>query len=112
MIYESAILAHADLDDEKVARIKSIVSEVVTANQGEILVDEDWGVRTLAQPTERNVRKGHYLYFMYKSGPNANLEMDRRFRISEDVIRSLIVQLGEDRHQPDFMKSHKNPFAS
>lgn len=110
MIYETGILAHADLDDERLGRIKSIVSEVVSQNQGEILVDEDWGVRTLAQ-SSNNLKKGHYLYFMFKSGPKANLEMDRRLGISEDVVRNLIIKLGDDRDQQKLVKSHKQPFA-
>ena len=111
MIYEAAVLAQADLGDEKLATIKSIVSNLVQEYKGEILVNDDWGVRTFAQPLARGRKKGHYLYFMYKSDTNMNLELDRRLGISEDIFRSLIVKLGNDDDQATLVKDYKSPFA-
>jgi small subunit ribosomal protein S6 len=111
MIYEVAILAHADLDDERLNGVKSIINSVVKENDGEVLIGDDWGVRTLAQPTESGIKRAQYLYFMYKSKGTANIEIQRRLGLSEEVVRSMVILLGEDRFQEKFVKAHKSPFG-
>lgn len=109
MIYESAVLAHADTNDEQLASIKAIINSVVTDNKGEVLIDDDWGIRTLAQPTEKKIRRGRYLYFVYRSNQKANAEIDRRLRINENAVRSIIVLLGTDDQKDAFVKGYKCP---
>ncbi|MBF0313004.1 MAG: 30S ribosomal protein S6 [Oligoflexia bacterium] len=109
MIYETAVLAQADTNDEKLASIKGIVTSVVAESNGEILIDDDWGVRTLAQPTEKRAKRGRYLYFMYRSNNKANAEIERKMRINENVIRSMIVQLGDEHQQENLVKNYKCP---
>ncbi|MBF0206686.1 MAG: 30S ribosomal protein S6 [Oligoflexia bacterium] len=110
MIYESAVLAHADTNDEQLASIKAIITGVVTDHKGEILVNDDWGVRALAQPTEKKAKRGHYLYFMYRTTEDCpNPEIDRRLHINESVIRSIIVQLGHNSLQEELVKNYKCP---
>jgi small subunit ribosomal protein S6 len=110
MIYEVAVLVKPEIGEERLASVKSLVSNLVQEVKGEILIQEDWGVRTFAQPLAGGKRKGHYLYTMYKAGSDANRELDRRLSISEDVMRNLIVKMGPDAVQADLVKKHKNPF--
>lgn len=111
MLYETAVLAQADTNDEKLASIKAIVTSVVNENSGEILIDDDWGVRHLAQPTEKKAKRGRYLYFMYRSNEHANAEIDRRLRINENIIRSMIIKLGPDKLKENLVKTYKSPWS-
>lgn len=111
MIYEAAVLAQADTNDEQLASIKAIVAGIVGDQKGDILIDEDWGIRALAQPTEKKAKRGRYLYFMYRSLESANAEIDRRLRINENVIRSMVIRLGPDSCKDALLKDFRSPLA-
>jgi ribosomal protein S6 len=110
MIYEAAILSKAEITDDKVQVLKTLVGQVIQEFEGEILLADDWGVRTFPRSIERGKSKGRYLYFMYKGKTGVNLELERKLKISEDVVRSLIVKMGEDRFEADYVKTYVFPF--
>jgi small subunit ribosomal protein S6 len=110
MIYEAAILAKADLDEPRLTSVKTMFSQVVEESKGSLLVNEDWGVRTLAQVSEKGVKTGHFLYFMYQADGAVNAELTRKLGISEDVHRSTIIQLGQDSKKEAILKAFKSPF--
>jgi len=112
MIYETAIVADAGLSDDAVEKLKNTVQGVISESNGEVLVNDDWGVRTFAQPTDRGVAKGRYVYLMYKANSSVNAELERRFGINENVLKYLIVKMGEDKHQENIVKGYKAPSFS
>ena len=109
MIYETAFVVRPDASEEVVAGIKNSLGEAFKQFNAEILITDSWGVKSFAQPTESGLRKGAYHYFMYKGAGDLNAEIERRFRINENMVRFLIVKLGEDKHQADIVKDYKNP---
>jgi small subunit ribosomal protein S6 len=109
MIYETALVLRTDIDEATANSVKAIVTDVVTNAKGEILVNDDWGVKTFPQTLGNNHKKGHYVYFMYKANTQVNNELERRFRINENIIRSLIVKLGEDKAQEAIVKKYATP---
>ena len=46
---------------------------------------------------------------MYKGAGNLNAEIERKFRINENLVRHMIIKLGDDKHQAEIVKSYKNP---
>src|SRR6476620_4202143 len=104
MIYETAFVVRPDASEEVVATIKTALNDVFKEYGAEVLVNDSWGVKTFAQPTESGLKKGAYHYFMYKGAGNLNTEIERRFRINENLVRHLIIKLGEDKHQADIVK--------
>jgi small subunit ribosomal protein S6 len=109
MIYETALVLRTDIDEATANSVKAIVTDVVTNAKGEILVNDDWGVKTFPQTLGNNHKKGHYVYFMYKANTQVNSELERRFRINENIIRSLIVKLGEDKAKDALVKKYATP---
>lgn len=109
MIYETAFVVRPDASEEAVNSVKSTLAEAFKEYGAEVLVNDSWGVKTFAQPTESGLKKGAYHYFMYKGAGNLNAEIERRFRINENLVRFLIVKLGEDKHQAEIVKAYKNP---
>lgn len=109
MIYETAIVVRPETGEESLAKIKSIISEVVTNAGGEILVNDDWGVKRFAQATAKGEQRGHYLYSLYKASGAVNTELERRYKISEDIMKFIVVKLGEERDQDKIVKGYKNP---
>lgn len=109
MIYETAFVVRPDASEEAVASIKAGLAEAFKQFGAETLVNDSWGVKTFAQPTESGLKKGAYHYFMYKGAGDLNAEIERRYRINENLVRFIIVKLGEDKHQDEIVKGYKNP---
>lgn len=109
MIYETAFVVRPDASEEAVASIKTGLTEAFKQFGAEVLVNDSWGVKTFAQPTESGLKKGAYHYFMYKGAGDLNAEIERRYRINENLVRFIIVKLGEDKHQDEIVKNYKNP---
>lgn len=109
MIYEVAVVLHPDSGDTGVKNLKELVTDLTSQFEGEILINDDWGVRSYPK-SARVEAKGHYVYFMYRSNTNMNTEMERRLRINESVLKFLTIKVGPEKHQAKYVKSYVNPF--
>lgn len=109
MIYETAFVVRPDASEEVVASIKTALTETFKEFGAEVLVNDSWGVKTFAQSTESGLKKGAYHYLMYKADGKVNAEIERKFGINENLVRYLIIKLGEDKHQDKIVKAYKNP---
>jgi small subunit ribosomal protein S6 len=92
--YEMMYILRPDLDEEGVAASMAKVSGLVTSNGGEVTKSEPWGRRRLAYPIKQ-CRDGQYVLMQYKLDPKASAEVERTLRISEEVIRYLIIRLDD-----------------
>lgn len=112
MIYELSLVTKAELSDDEVAKVKEMVLAVVKEYDGETFIEDDWGTLTFAQPTSTGVEQGHYLYFMYKANNLANVELSRRFKINEGVMKHLFIAVEEnDDKVGEVVKNVKTPFS-
>lgn len=112
MIYELAVVAKEKLSEDGAAAITSLVREVLSQHKGELLIEDDWGKRVFAQPTSTGIAKGHYLYYLFKSSDCANNpELERRLRISDDVLKQIIFKVGDDREMDKILKNFKTPYS-
>lgn len=109
MIYETAFVVRPDASEEAVNSVKNALAEAFKEHGAEVLVTDAWGVKTFAQPAESGLKKGAYHYFMYKGAGKLNAEIERRFLINENLVRHLIIKLGEDKDQAEIVKNYKNP---
>ncbi len=109
MIYETAFVVKHGISEDNLNKVKSILTDAIKAAGGETLVNDDWGLRTFAQPTEKGETKGHYLYAIYKAPGTVVNEIERRLKISENVLKWLVVKLGDDSDQEKVVKGYKNP---
>ena len=112
MIYELAIVAKSELSAEKISALQALVGNVVKDNDGEMLIQDDWGNKTFAQSPSRGTKTGRYLYFTFKAGSENNKELNRRFKINEDILKTLIVKLSDtDEDAEKIVKGYRTPFS-
>ena len=109
MIYETAFVVRPDASEEAVNSVKTAFTDSLKQFGGEVLVTDSWGVKTFAQPAESGLKKGAYHYFMYKGAGELNAEIERKFRINENLVRYIVVKLGDDAKQADIVKAYNNP---
>ena len=63
---------------------------------------ENWGLRTLAYPVKKN-RKAHYVMFQLECDGKVVNELERNYRIQEDVIRFITIAIEALSTEPSIM---------
>ncbi|MDI3327763.1 MAG: 30S ribosomal protein S6 [Alicyclobacillaceae bacterium] len=92
--YEALYVLRPDLEEEATAETVQRFSELVSAQGGEIREVSPWGKRRLAYEIQ-GFRDGYYVLMKFASGPELPKELERVFRISEPVIRYIVVREDE-----------------
>jgi small subunit ribosomal protein S6 len=111
MIYELSVVTKPELGAEAHAQIAEIVKDTLKGFEGELLISDDWGRLSLAQPYKSGAKHGHFHYFMYQSNTKANTELTRRFGINEGVLRTATFLLGVDAEKEELQKNFKSPLS-
>jgi small subunit ribosomal protein S6 len=90
--YETVFILHPSLDEEAVkANVEKFKG--VIENGGGVIENVDlWGKRKLAYEISK-VNEGYYVLFNFNSEPELPKELDRIFRITDTVIRHIIVNV-------------------
>ena len=89
--YETMVIIDAMISDDAInAEIETIAANITKGN-GEILRRDDWGKRKLAYLIN-DESEGLYVLFNYQSAPEFPAELDRVVKITDGVLRSLIVK--------------------
>ena len=109
MIYETAVVLRAQATESSIESTKKFIKEVIKANKGEVLIEDDWGLKSFAQTTEKGAQNGRYVYFMYKDDGKANAELERRYGITEDIIKFIVIKLGKDEELEKIKGAYRNP---
>ena len=93
-VYESVLVLSMKLGEEGIAstieKFKTLISKNATLDS----VDE-WGKRRLAYMINKE-SEGYYVLFNFTSEPDFPAELDRRYKITEGVLRSLIIKKDEE----------------
>ena len=75
-------------DDAKEATIEAVKG--IIAAEGEVGNTDVWGMRKLAYPIQKK-SEGYYVVIEFKAEPTLPKELDRRLKISDNVMRHLII---------------------
>ena len=91
--YELVYILRPDVADEALdARVENI-SQFITAREGVVDDVQKWGKRKLAYAIKHQL-EGNYVLTRFKLGPSKCKELDQSLRISEDVLRHLLIKVG------------------
>ena len=86
--YEVLFILDPALEDEKKEATIEAVKEII-ASEGEVGNVDVWGMRKLAYPIKKK-SEGYYVVIEFKGNPTLPKELDRRLKISDNVMRHLI----------------------
>jgi small subunit ribosomal protein S6 len=88
--YETVFVLHPSLEDSRVEEEVEGVRQTILAGAGEVVDVERWGRRKLAYSI-RKVNEGIYTLVRFRSEPGVISDLERRYRLREDVLRHLTV---------------------
>lgn len=94
--YENLVIVKPTFTAEEIQASVKAVEETITSNGGEIATTSSMGMRKLAYPIDKNER-GYYHVIYYKVAPAAIAEIERRFRINEDLLRFVTIKYDTNR---------------
>lgn len=92
--YEALFVIKPDLDAEQTQAVVDKFTNLIVNNGGEIIQVDKWGKKRLAYEV-RKYREGYYVLLQFKGAPAVAQELERVFKITDEVIRYMITRLEE-----------------
>ena len=89
--YETIFILHPSLDEEACKAAIEKFKGVIENGGGTIENVDVWGKRKLAYEINK-VNEGYYTLINFEANPELPKELDRVFRITDGVIRHIIVK--------------------
>lgn len=93
--YEVIYIVRPDVDKETSERIAQRVEEVIGKGDGTLTLVENWGRRPLAYPIF-HYKRGNYVYINFLGDGALVSELERNFRLLDEVMRFQTVKLSDD----------------
>ena len=87
--YEAVYILDPSLSEEAIASLIAKFTGVVEAN-GTVSEVDEWGKRRLSYPIN-DLMEGYYVLMTFTAAAAIPAELDRVFRITDGVMRSMIV---------------------
>lgn len=115
-IYEVVFIVDPDASDEDLTRLTDTFQHIITDQGGKVTRSEVMGRRQLAYKVGRR-NEGIYVLFEIEGTGREIAELERRMRVSDQVLRYLTVRVDEDRRRAEKLKARrarkaaKRPFA-
>jgi small subunit ribosomal protein S6 len=93
--YELVYVVSPDATDEQVAELHTQVESIVQRMNGQLEKTDNWGRRKLAYEIGRH-KEGTYVLEVINGGGELMKEIDRRLKVTDLVIRHLVVRVDEE----------------
>ena len=116
-VYEVVFIVDPGTPEEDLTRLTENLRGIVTNGGGTVTKSEVMGRRQLAYSIGRS-NEGIYVLFEIEGSGSEIAELERRMRVSDQVLRYLTVRVDEDRQRAEKLrarrarKASKRPFAA
>lgn len=88
--YESVIIINPNLEGEAIKALVEKFSNLIN-NNGKVESVEEVGKKKLAYEIKKN-KEGYYIVIKFESKPEAITELERVYRITDEVIKFIVVK--------------------
>ncbi len=90
--YETVCIVRPDIAEDAIKGIIQKATSSLEGAGGTVARVDEWGRRKLAYPIQKK-GEGYYFVLEYTSSPEASKEIERLFKLSEDVLRYQTVRI-------------------
>lgn len=105
-LYEHVVITRPDISPAQVDTFIEELSTFLKEKGATIGKTEYWGLRNLAYPIKKQ-RKGHYSLLNIDGPAEAVHELERKHRISDDVMRYMTIRVEALSDEPSPVLSRK-----
>lgn len=88
--YESVIIINPNIEKEALKAFITKISDLIN-NDGKVLSVEELGKRKLAYEIKKQ-KEGFYIVFKFEANPQLITELERIYRITDDVIKFIVIK--------------------
>lgn len=92
--YESVIIVNPNLDEKEIDEIMQKVKEIIE-EKGTVTKVDKMGMKKLAYEIKKN-KEGYYIVIYFSCDPSIISELERYYRITENIIKFITVRQGDD----------------
>jgi len=103
--YETVFIANPVLSAVQMKEAVTKFKNFIAKEKGEIIHEEDWGLRKLAYPIQKK-SSGYYHLIEFRSNGDLIAKLELAYRRDERVIRFLTVAL--DKYGIEYSQKRKN----
>ena len=93
--YETVFIATPVLSEAQMKEAVAKYTDLIKANGGEVVYEEDWGLKHLAYPIQHKT-SGFYYLIEFKADPQFIAKLETQYHRDERIIRYITVAL--DKH--------------
>ncbi|GHV00722.1 30S ribosomal protein S6 [Bacteroidia bacterium] len=107
--YETVFIATPVLSDTQLKELVGKFQGVITENGGQIINEEDWGLKKLAYPIQKKTT-GFYFFIEFSAPDGKIIEtLETQYRRDERVIRFLTMK--QDKYAQEYAVKRRNKNA-
>ncbi len=88
--YESVVIIDPSVDEEKVKELSQKFTDLIN-HDGTVEKVEELGKKKLAYEVKKN-KEGYYVAINFEANPNLIAELERNYRIMDEVIKFITVR--------------------
>jgi small subunit ribosomal protein S6 len=108
--YEVVFVAAPTLTSEELDGFINHAQTVVESKNGKVVKVDNWGKKSLAYKIRR-FREGYYVVLTIEGDGPAIAELERRFRVTDYIMRFITVRVDEDLKRSEKIKSARRKKA-
>lgn len=101
--YESIYIVRPSVSETDAQVIHQKIDQVIQKFEGTLRKRDDWGIQEMAYEIDKE-KSGRYVAIVYNGKAGVVEEIERHFKISDDVIRFLTVKVPVDYDYERFKK--------
>ena len=109
-IYEKIVIIEPNIDDTAAEETVGKIKDIIIKKGGEILKTENWGRRRLAYVLNKH-QKGNYILILFKSPPETIMDLERFCKVTDSVIKFMVVKLTKKKQIESVLASLKEAEA-
>lgn len=90
--YELVVIISPEVADDALDPLINNITQYITGKNGSVTEVARWGRKKLAYPI-KHVLEGNYVLVKFKLNPAANKELENNLKITEKIIRYLLIKV-------------------
>ncbi len=92
--YESVIIINPSVEEQGVKDLIKTFTDLINKN-GKVEQAQELGKRKLAYEVKKN-KEGYYVIFTFEAKPDSITELERNYRITDEIIKFIVVRKDEE----------------
>ena len=101
--YENTIIAKQNLAKNELDKVRDRYSDLIDKSNGKVLKIEEWGLINLSKKIKKD-NKGFYIHYKFEGDKKTLIEIEKKIKIDNLIIRYLIVKYDKLDTETEYFK--------